>query len=228
MALIASMSVFSACSPATTADVPQAAPSSAIQVAQAPSASSDGTLEKLYGLERFTIVLQYRSRFVGTRTIHVRDWGRSRAIVEIQRRVGDPEEFTYDLYQVCRRGKCFHKDGADGEIETADDFGYALILQKLTTDPTAYDAAQAFVPARLERSGRKDIIAGQDCEYWTNSSGRMNSGGCYTSWGGMLSWGNSDQSKENFRAVEVRVNDGGPDAAFNWAPASSPTTSGRQ
>jgi hypothetical protein len=218
IAALALAALVSACSPPTAGQV---GGSRAAKPAAGDQASGNayGQMEKLFGREKFTIVLEYRSRFVGTHTVYVRDWGRLRALVDIQRRVGDPEEYTYDRYQVCRRDKCFHKEGTDGEIETsANDIGYSLILEKLIANPGAYDAVHAFYPARLERSGKRDTIAGQDCEYWTNSSGRMNVGRCLTSWGAMLSWGNADQSEETFRAVEVRLDDGGPDEAFNWAP----------
>jgi cytochrome c5 len=213
-ALISCAQPTSCAAPATKTDAAADASSAASQGDVSADAAATGG-ERFYGRERFSILSDQTGSETGPVTEHVREWGRRRAEIK---------DTMLTMMGIERRT---HQrviyDGA--RIATVDlDTGAVTV----TTNPM-YDQVVAAMRGRTgvefgeeimtqmggRRTGERATIADHECEYWELP--QLGARNCVTAWGGTLHTSVSlgPVSFER-RAREVRMGDGGPDAAFEY------------
>jgi hypothetical protein len=169
--------------------------------------------EKFYPIEAFTIVSKLEGMRSGTKTVHTKNWGRTR--VEI-------EETTLSMMGVTRTEK--KRVIIDGKnITTIDEVAKTVT----TTVNPMYDSVAASVKgkdgAELGRSfmssmghkptGANASYAGETCEVWSNA--QLSQELCVTSDGLVVHISTNLMGMAmSETATEVRRGDGGPDAVY--------------
>jgi hypothetical protein len=159
--------------------------------------------------------MNHTGRQTGTSTTHVREWGRKRA------EVNDTSISVASITQATRN-RVIYEGARVITVDTATNAATAV------TNPL-YDEVVSAMRGRggvefgqeimTRMGGRKTdetgSFAGHDCEYWEIA--QLGSRSCVTPWGATLHLRSSiggitiEQT-----AAEVRLGDGGPDAAFAY------------
>lgn len=185
-----------------------------LEAQQGDNSPGAGT-ERFYGQERFTLVGTQSGAESGTWTEHVREWGRTRAEIL---------DMKMSVFGISRQNRS-RVVYTGPEIATVD-------LQTggvtLTTNPLysqvvegmqQYDSTEEFSKAMMEAlggraTGESGNFAGHACEYWELQLGSRS---CVTSWGATLHNSTSLAGVTIERTVtEIRMDDGGPDDAFEF------------
>jgi hypothetical protein len=193
---------------------PQNAPEGAKSEAAVAAATSADGGERFYGQEKFTIVTRHSGAQTGTTTTHVRDWGRQ--WVEV-----NDTAITVMGVSTSTRNRVVH-DGA--RVITIDANGNATAI----TNPL-YDQVVAAMRGRsgvefgkeiMTRMGGKPTgetgsFVGQACDYWELT--QLGAKSCVAPWGATLHLKTALAGiAMEQTATEVRLGDGGPDAAFAY------------
>lgn len=186
---------------------------------QATATGGGGTEERFYGQERFTIVMTHSGRQTGTTTMHVRDWGRRRA------ELNDTSISVAGYTQRVRNRVVY--EGARVITVNLDNNTATAITNPLYDQVVAGMRGRTGVEFGREimtqmggrPTGERGSFAGHACEYWEAPS--LGARTCVTQWGATLHLVSAlgGVSVEQ-TATEVRVGDGGPDAAFAYDAAS--------
>lgn len=178
-------------------------------------AASEAASERFYGREAFTIVYVQDGAEAGRVTEHVRDWGRRRAeIVRTTTKVSTVV-IEKDNRMVSEGAKVATIDNRTGRISTIVNPMYDRIVASMQGRPGTEFGEQIMRAMGATKTGSTGSFAGQSCAYWTLASAGLRT--CVTDWGATLHVAASlgPVSYER-KAVEVRVGDGGPDAAFAY------------
>lgn len=191
-------------------------PANQQQNAEAPSAQQGGAGagdERFYGRERFTLVGTQTGAESGAFTEHVRAWGRQRAEIK---------NTTLSMMGVTQRtNQRVVYTGAEVATINLDTGAVSIITNPLYDQ--IVDAMRGREGVEFGReimtqmggraTGERGAFAGHDCEYWEMA--QLSSRSCVTPWGATLHNRTAIAGVTIERTVtEVRLNDGGPDAAF--------------
>ncbi len=215
--VIASAALLTACSPSPSTNgatsesgTPAAPPGEAPVSAAAPSA--DGG-ERFYGQEAFTIVHQLTGAETGVFTEHVRDWGRTRAELTDSTFSMGPVNQAKKTRMVSVGARNITIDEVAGTTTAIDNPFYDRVVGAMKgKDPLAF-GEQMMTSMGGSKTGETATIAGHGCEYWSLMGVKT----CVTSWGGTLHTATSIGTLViDRKATEVRIGDGGPDAAFAY------------
>ncbi len=180
---------------------------------QAGASTSSNADEKYFGIETFTIVSEQTGDEPGTVVEHVRDWGRRRVeIYDTTVKLGSfpipkKERIVHEGSSVVK----INERNGQQTISTNGSYDRAVQARRTTPDERAADAIMPTLGG--VRTGQRGTFAGADCDYWENRA--INTKACVTPWGGALHLEiRIGQFTIDRRAVELRIGDGGPDAAF--------------
>ncbi|MGH6951402.1 MAG: hypothetical protein ACREH4_11040 [Vitreimonas sp.] len=152
----------------------------------------------------------------GTTTTHVRDWGRQQAILNDMTLSAGETSYPYENRMII--------DGL--RIVTIDANGVASATAATDNNQDAPERhgrswmehyEHVMIPIGARRTGETGSFAGQRCEYWEIPS--LGARDCITSWGWTLYRTNTIVDVGEEAATEVRIGDGGPDAAFAYDPS---------
>lgn len=197
-----------------TAELTENLANMAAEMVDEDAPEADGT-ERFYGKKTFTIVSRQTGVEEGNVTEHVREWGRLRA--EIKNTTMSVAGFTQDTKQrgIYEGAKIVTVDEITGGTTTTTNPLYDGIVARMK-GKTGVDFGKEMMAqmggVETEETGSFD---GHDCHYWEIAS--LNSKTCVTDWGGTLhSVVNMGGMSFEKTATEVRMNDGGPDAAFAY------------
>ena len=188
------------------------------------SAQSGDQEERYYGAERFTIVTSVTAeRMTGTKTEHVRDWGRSRVTILKASENWNGKTTEVDFRQIWEGPKVTVIDNSTGLTTQEIDPAYSEFVAAVRgKSADAFAAEQMRYPLNAHKTGESDIIAGQKCDYWAQE--RVDVKVCMTPWGADLrTSGAKDGANIDSQATEVRIGDGGPDEAFAYDPSKVQT-----
>ncbi len=175
---------------------------------------ADGT-ERFFGKKSFTIVSKQTGMEEGDVVEHVRDWGRKRA--EIKNTSVSIGGFTQPTSQraIYDGSKITTVDETTGRVTTTTNPMYDAIVARMKGKSGVDFGKEVMIQMNGEVTDEKGNFDGHDCEYWVIAS--MGAKSCITSWGGTLhtivNMGGMSMEKT---AIEVRMNDGGPDDAFAY------------
>lgn len=171
--------------------------------------------ERFYGQEEFTIVMAHSGSQTGTTTTHVRDWGRSRAEVN---------ETTLSVAGMKQKtaNRVIHEGARATTVDAGTNAGTAMVnplydqVVASMRGKTGVEFGKEIMTRMGGRpTGEKGTFAGQACDYWEVAS--LGSRSCVTPWGATLhlksAFGGVAMEQT---ATEVRLGDGGPDAAFAY------------
>lgn len=181
-------------------------------VEDAPEA--DGT-ERFYGKKTFTIVSKQTGVEEGDVTEHVREWGRLRA--EIKNTTMSVAGFTQETKQrgIFEGPKIATVDDTTGAVTLATNPMYDGIVARMKGKSGVDFGKEMMAQMGGVETDEKGSFAGHDCQYWEIAS--LSSKTCVTEWGGTLhSVVNMGGMSFEKTAIEVRMNDGGPDEAFAY------------
>lgn len=173
-------------------------------------------VQKFYGRETFTIVLEQTGREVGTITQHFREWGRRSA--EIIKLTNTETGKVTDTRSFINGAASVTIDNLTGEVVVTENPFYNEAAAEASTS-----ADDAFGPIAMKRmnaeaTGESATIAGERCDYWMLMGAKK----CVAAWGPTLqSTMEIGDSVADRTAVEVRVGDGGPDSAFVYEPPAA-------
>lgn len=174
--------------------------------------------ERFYGRERFTLVGTQTGTEAGSFTEHVRDWGRARAEIK---------DVTLSMMGVTRRARTraiyTGAEVATVDLETGNVTLMTNPLYSQVVDAMrgrdGVEFGQAIMTQMGGRAtGERGRYAGHECEYWELA--QLGSRSCVTQWGATLHNVTDMAGVRLERTVtEVRMGDGGPEAAFEYDAA---------
>lgn len=182
----------------------------------AESADTDnGGGERFFGRERFTLVGTQSGTESGSFTEYVRDWGRTRAeiknttiaVMGITRRTNarvvysGPEIATIDL--------------DTGAVTLATNPMYSQVVEAMRGRDGIEFGQEIMTQMGGRATGETGSYAGHQCAVWEVA--QLGSRSCVTDWGATLHNSTTFGGVTMERTVtEVRMNDGGPDDAFQY------------
>lgn len=184
-------------------------------LAGAPASAQDGDV-RFYGRESFTVVSALSGSHTGTVTEHVRDWGRLR--VEIR----DAEMSLMGMTQPDRNRIVYDQDqiitidSATGATTVSQNPMYDNIVAAMGEEDGVSFGRRMLTGMGGQATGETGEFAGFACDYWTVPQ-MANATVCVTDEGLTLSVNVSmGPITTTQTAVEVRLDDGGPDEAFAY------------
>lgn len=193
---------------------PGSAPSSQA-ASDAPSESGGAGEERFYGRETFTLVGAQSGAESGSFTEHVRDWGRTRAEIK---------DVTLSMMGITQRTntrvvytgpQIATVDLATGNVTTAVNPLYTQVSEAMRGRDGVEFGQEIMTQMGGRATGESGNFAGHACDYWEIA--QLNSRSCVTPWGATLHNRTSLAGVTMERTVsEVRIGDGGPDAAFQY------------
>jgi len=199
---------------------PQGAEKAADGAAQAPAAlaAASGGDERFFGREAFTLVYRHSGSQSGTSTTHVREYGRKR--VEINDTALSVAGMTHRTRtRVIYEGPRVITVDAQANTATAiTNPLYEQVVAAMRGRSGVEFGEQIMTQMGGRKTGESGVFVGQSCEYWEIA--QLGSRSCVTPWGATLHLRSSlggvllEQT-----ATDVRLGDGGPDAAFAYDPA---------
>jgi hypothetical protein len=190
----------------------------------ASQAAESSGATRFYGRETFTIAYTSAGTQAGPSTEHIRNWGNQR--VDIQNTSTTIAMAGFSNTQINNTRTIY--DG-DKIISVNTDTGATTI----TTNPIYAQLVQAigsgdgvdFGMTLMQQmggqpTGESGSYAGQSCNYWQIAQAGTRV--CVTDWGGTL-FTETNLGPMTFTrtATEVRIGDGGPDAAFQYDAANA-------
>ncbi len=184
------------------------------ELADEDAPEADGT-ERFYGKRAFTIVSTQTGAEEGDVTEHVRDWGRKRA--EIKDTSMSIAGFTQETKQrlIYDGDQIITIDETTGNVTTSVNPFYDAIVSRMKNKSGVEYGKEIMAQFGGRETGEKGKFAGHECDYWEVASAGTKS--CVTSWGATLhSSTNMGGVTMEKTAVEVRMDDGGPDSAFEY------------
>lgn len=173
---------------------------------------------RYYDRETFTVVMTHRGATTGTTTTYVRDWGRRQVIVNEMSFSSGGLAQPYRNRTVMEGGRIVTIDetgAATGETLADYEANWAQWRGR-----SAMERFESQMPSTSARpTGELGSFAGHACEYWEAPA--MGIRDCVTSWALTVyeSFTVGNVAAEMV-ATEVRIGDGGPDAAFAYDPAT--------
>lgn len=169
--------------------------------------------ERFYGRESFTLVGEQTGREAGTFTEHVRDWGRRR--VEINdmtlsvagRSLRNQTRALFDGPEIATVNL------ETGDVVTTSNPFYTEVVEAMRGRDGVEFGRETMTRMGGRETGESGNFAGHDCDYWEVAT--LGTQSCVTPWGATLRVETNLAGVELTRTVtEVRLGDGGPDAAF--------------
>ena len=175
---------------------------------------------KLANVEKYTIVYEVSGEVMqGTRTLHVRDWGKLTADFQ------DVKQVVAGFKQPVPSTRTINDFREERIITISEATGTTTIspmplflkdqkkVGSLASDSNRIEAVHKAMGGTA--TGKNGAFAGHDCAYWDYP--QLFVSGCMTEWGGAVhTINNFDENKLEMTAVEVRLGDGGPDEAFAY------------
>lgn len=173
-------------------------------------------VQKFYGRETFTIVLEQTGREVGTITQHFREWGRRSA--EIIKLTNTETGKVTDTRSFINGAASVTIDNLTGEVVVTENPFYNEAAAEASTSADDEFGPIAMKRMSAEATGESATIAGERCDYWMLMGAKK----CVAAWGPTLqSTMPIGDTVADRTAVEVRVGDGGPDSAFVYEPPAA-------
>lgn len=200
----------SACSPPAPDDS-----SDKSRPAAAENAAARDGGERFYGRETFTIVTSQTGHEAGSVIEHVRDWGRRRAeIKDATLRVSGVTQ-RINTRGVFEGPQVTTINLDDGAVSTMTNPVYDQVVANMRGRDGVEFGRQIMTQMGGRATGERGSFAGHDCEYWEIQ--QLGSRSCVTPWGATLYNRTSLAGVTIERtATQVRLGDGGPDAAFAY------------
>lgn len=178
---------------------------------------------KLANIEKYTIVYEVSGELIqGTRTLHVRDWGKLTADFQ------DVKSVAIGFKRPMPSTRTINDFREERIITISDEAGTTTINpMPLFLKDVKKASSLANDSSRVEEmqksfggtpTGKNGAFADHGCAYWDYPQLLLS--GCVTEWGGMIHSINSfDENGLEMTAVEVRLGDGGPNDAFAYDPS---------
>lgn len=194
-------------------DAKPRAVSAAASVPARPVGDAAGNGERFFGQEAFTIVSRQTGTETGSVTEHVRAWGRQRAEIYATKVKLGALTIDKDQRILHDGGDVTTIDNIKGTAKSSKNPVYGRVV-KLRGAGSSNDAADVIMTSVGGKpTGESGSFAGHDCAYWENK--QIGTRACVTPWGGTLHLETKlGAVTVDRRAVEVRLDDGGPDSAF--------------
>jgi hypothetical protein len=184
--------------------------------APAAEAAGDGR-ERFYGRETFTLTGTMSGSETGTFTEHVRDWGRTRASIKATT-VTAPERRRVNTRVVYSDAESATVNLDTGAVTIATNPFYDQVVQSMRGRDGVEVAREMMTQMGARATGERGNFAGHACDYWEIE--QLGARSCVTTWGATLYNRTELPDLVLERTVtEVRMNDGGPDAAFQYDAA---------
>jgi len=174
--------------------------------------SSEPGQERFYGREQFTMSGTFTGAETGSFTEHVRDWGRTRAVIK-DVRTASGREHTRVVYSGADIATI---DLETGEVTLVTNPFYGDVVEAMRGRDGVAFGREIMQQMGANATGERGRFAGEACEYWEIP--QLGSRSCVAVWGGTLyNRTELDADVVMERTVtELRMNDAGPDAAFAY------------
>lgn len=181
--------------------------------APAEAAAGDGR-ERFYGRETFTLVGTMSGSETGAFTEHVRDWGRTRVSIK-NTSVTAPESRRVNSRVIYSGAEIVTVDLDTGAVTIVTNPLYAQVVEAMRGRDGVEFGREIMTQMGARSTGERGNFAGQACDYWEVE--QLGSRSCVTTWGATLYNRTELPGVTLERTVtEVRMNDGGPDSAFQY------------
>jgi hypothetical protein len=167
--------------------------------------------ERFFDRETFTIRYEFTGAQTGSQTEHVRDWGVNRATVQDTAMQVMGQSIPQKGRTVIEGPLLFKIDETSGAVTQMDNPLYDALVDAMKGKSGVEFGKELMVRMGGTEVGETAEFAGHTCSYWEIMGGRT----CVTEWGGVLHV-KTEIAGIAFEqtAVEVKLGDGGPDAAF--------------
>lgn len=214
MFLAAALCAAMACSPQGGGETGAQSETGAAETASTETAAGGGG-ERFYGEETFTIVYDQTGAEAGAFTEHVREWGRKRVEIAKTKLSMAGLSIAKDQRIIYDRDQIITVDNTTGSTTIAGNSLYNEIVGAMDGRTGVEFGEQMMRAFGGEKTGETGSFAGQACEFWTLP--QLGARSCVTPWGATLfTEANIGGINITRTAKEVRMGDGGPDAAFAY------------